>query len=282
MPEGTLAILAGRDSLPERIAEDRRARGLPYLVIVFEGTVPAWVAGHPHQIHRFERVGRLFSALRTAGCTEVVFAGAMDRPRLRPWRADAKALSVAARVFRLLRQGDDGLLRGLGGIFEAEGLRLVSAGDCLPDLLAGPALIGPRRPSEDDLADARRATEILRTLGPLDVAQAAAVARGVCLGIEAIEGTDALLARIAALPPEKRAHCPPPSGVLVKLPKPGQDRRVDLPTIGPATLEGAARAGLAGIVAEADGTQLLDRPAIETAARSHRLFVWIARPEELA
>jgi len=281
MPEAPgLAILAGRGDLPRLIAEDRAARGLPYLVVSFQAREP-WMDRHPHQRHCFERVGRLFGALREAGIGSVVFAGAMDRPSLRPWRLDAKAIAVAGRVLALLRRGDDALLSGLGAIFEAEGFRLLSAHDCLDGLTVEAGTLGRRGPGEADCADAARAAAILTALGPHDVSQAAVVARGVCLGIEAIEGTDALLDRIAALPGDKRAHCPPPSGVLVKMPKPDQDRRVDLPTIGPRTVRAAARAGLAGIVIEAGGANVLDRAATVAAADELGLFLWAAGRAEL-
>ena len=276
----TLAIVAGRDTLPRRIAEDRAARGLPYLVISFPGTTRPWMEGHPHEEHRFEKPGRLFRALARAGVEEVVFAGAMDRPRLRPWAADLTALGIAPHVFRLLRRGDDTLLSGLAGIFEARGFRLVPAEACLPGLTAGPGTLGRHRLGAEALADARRAAAILAALGPLDVSQAAVVARGLCLGIEAIEGTDPLLARVAALPPPKRG--PTPSGVLVKRPKPGQDRRVDLPTIGPGTVAGASRAGLLGIVVEAGGANVLDREAIVEAADAAGIALWSAPAGELA
>ena len=279
-----LAIIAGRGALPRLIAEDCRARGEPYRVVSFAGTVLPWAAGHPHEEHRFERVGRLFAALRRAGCGRVVFAGAMDRPRLRLWRLDAKGLAVAARVLALLRRGDDGLLGGLGAIFEAEGFRMVGPADCLEGqgLTVPPGPLGRHRPDARARADAARAAAILAALGPVDVGQAAVVAGGVCLGIEAVEGTDALLARVAALPSEKRAHAPPPAGVLLKMPKPGQDRRFDLPAIGPATVEGAARAGLAGIAIEAHGVQVIDRAEAVAAADAAGLFLWAAEPAALA
>ena len=275
MAEPGLAILAGAGTLPRRIAEDRRARGLPYLVVSF-GRPAGWMQAHPHQIHRFEKPGRLFAALRGAGCAEVVFAGAMDRPRLSPLAFDPTGLRIAPRVLALMARGDDGLLSGLGRILERQGFRLRAVQDCLPGLTEGEGVLTRAHPGDADRADAARAGAILAALGPLDVAQAAVVARGVCLGIEAVEGTDALLARIAALPEAKRAHAPPPSGVLVKRPKPGQDRRADWPAIGPGTVSGAAEAGLAGIAVEADGALLIDRGETIAAADRAGLFLWSA------
>ena len=278
-PQGKLAIIAGRDALPRLIAEHRRAAGLPYLVISFGGEAEPWIEGHPHQAHRFEKVGRLFAALRDAGCGHVVFAGAMDRPRLKPWRADAKAVKLVAKVMALMARGDDGLLTGLAGIFEAEGFTVIGAQDCVGGLTCGEAVLGRHQPGEADRADAARGAAILAALGPLDLGQAVVVAGGLCLGVEAIEGTDALLARVAALPVARRAM---PGGVLVKMAKPGQDRRIDLPSIGPRTVEGAVRAGLTGIVIEADGANILEREATIRAADAAGLFLWSAAAAALA
>ncbi|MHA1527859.1 MAG: LpxI family protein [Alphaproteobacteria bacterium] len=278
-PDGKLAIIAGRDALPRLIAEHRRAAGLPYLVISFAGGAEPWIEGHPHQAHGFEKAGRLFAALRDAGCSYVVFAGAMDRPRLKPWRADGKGVKLVGKVMALMARGDDGLLSGLAGIFEEEGFTVIGAQDCVGGLTSGEAVLGRRQPALPDRADAARGAAILAALGPLDVGQAVVVAGGVCLGIEAIEGTDALLARVAALPSARR-HAP--GGVVVKMAKPGQDRRVDLPSIGPRTVEGAARAGLRGIVIEADATNILERDATIRAADAAGLFLWSAAVETLA
>ncbi len=280
MPGEGLAIIAGRGDLPRLIAEKAREAGRPYLVVSFPETPLDWAEDHPHEVHRFEKVGRLFQALRRAGCGEVVFAGGMDRPRLRLWQADWGAVRVAARVLRLLRRGDDALLRGLGQIFEEEGVRLVALEACGLGiaLTAEPGPLGRLSPGAGLEADAARARTILTALGPVDVGQAAVVAGGVCLGLEAVEGTDALLARVAVLPEAKRAHAPPPAGVLVKMPKPGQDRRVDLPAIGPRTVRGAAAAGLAGIAIEAGGVQVLDRGATVAAADRAGLCLWAFPP----
>jgi DUF1009 family protein len=278
-PDGKLAIIAGRDVLPRMIAERRAAAGLPYLVISFGGEVAPWIKDHPHEAHQFEKVGRLFAAMRSAGCSHVVFAGAMDRPRLKPWRADGKAVVLMGKVMTLLARGDDGLLSGLAGVFEEEGFAVVGAADCLDGLTAGEGVLGRHQPAPQDRADAARGAAILAALGSLDVGQAVVVADGVCLGVEAIEGTDALLARVAALPEARRTML---GGVLVKMAKPGQDRRIDLPSIGPRTVAGAAKAGLRGIVIEADGANILDRDATIRAADEAGMFLWSAAAAGLA
>lgn len=281
-PPSLLAVVAGRGDLPRRIAERRAEAGLPYLLIVFPDCMQSWMTDHPHETHEFEKLGRFFRALRAAGATHMVFAGAMDRPKLRLWRADLKAAGIAAKALRLLGQGDDAMLRGFARIVEGEGLSMIGPTDILGgEMTVGKGSLGREGPGPRDKTDAAKAAAIIRVLGPLDVGQGAVVADGVCLAVEAIEGTDMMLARVSQLPAEKRASAPPPSGVLYKGPKPGQDRRLDQPTIGARTIEGARKAGLKGIVVAAGETVLMDRDATRAAADAAGLFVYGATPEEL-
>ena len=169
-PPEPLAIVAGAGDLPRRLAERRAEAGLPVLLIVFDGCYAPWMAEYPYQRHAFERVGALFRALKSAGARHVVFAGAMNRPKVRFWRMDLAALRIVWRVLRLLRQGDDAMLRGFGSIFEEEGISLISPRDILGDTLTvGPGPLGRVRPEAGDLQDARRAASIVRALGALDV-----------------------------------------------------------------------------------------------------------------
>ncbi|MEM9371816.1 MAG: UDP-2,3-diacylglucosamine diphosphatase LpxI [Pseudomonadota bacterium] len=276
-----LGIIAGQGDLPRLIAEYFASVESPYFVVTFEDPAPGWTSNHPSEHHRYEKAGRVFRALRREGVTDVVFAGGTSRPKLQVWKFDLGAMKIGARVLRLLPQGDDALLRGLAEIFEEEGFQMRAAHDLLPDLGVMPGFLGSRKPSDLDRNDAAKGASILKVLGSHDVGQAVVIARGLCLGIEAIEGTDALLERVAALPEDLRRIAPPPSGVLLKLPKTGQDRRVDIPTIGVKTVEGAAKAGLSGIVIEAGGTNLIDRSATITAADQAGLFLWSVGPDEL-
>ncbi len=275
-PDGTLGIIAGRDLLPRLIAERRRAEGRPYLVIAFAGAAEPWLREHPHEVHEFEKPGRLFAALRRAGCSHVVFAGTMERPRLRPWRADGRGLGLIGPVMGAMARGDDSLLSGLARIFEAEGFGVVGADAYLPELTSPPGVLGRHAPGPQSRADAARGASILSALGPFDVGQAVVVAAGRCLGIEAAEGTDVLLARMAAL-----ADAQATGGVLVKMAKPGQDRRFDLPAIGPRTVEAAAQAGLAGVAIEAGAVCVLDRSTTVRAADTAGLFLWSAGADAL-
>jgi len=274
-PPGLLAVIAGRGGLPREIAEARAAAGLPYLLVVFQDCWEDWMADHPHQHHEFERVGGLFRALKAAAATHVVFAGAMNRPKVRLWRGDLKAFGVAARALPLLARGDDAMLRGFAKFFEDEGLTMIGPRDILGGAATVPAgPLGRVKPSARDLEDAVQAATIVAATGALDIGQGAVVAAGNCLAVEAIEGTDLMLSRVAVLPAERRAAAPPPCGVLFKGPKPGQDERMDLPTIGPQTVAGAVAAGLNGIVVVAEKTMLMDRAETIAAADKAGVFAY--------
>ena len=269
----TLGIIAGRGELPRQLAETCRNAGRPYHVVALDGFAGDWAAAHPHDRAAIVAVGRILSALRRAGCRAVVLAGGVERPHLDPRALDAKALTWLPRLLPALRKGDDGLLRAVRGLLEAEGFAVVSAAEVL-DLRQGQGQLGSVAPGERDAQDALRGEAVLAALGPLDVGQACVVADGRVLGIETVQGTDALLAfvgRTRALAQGAEG------GTLVKRAKPGQDRSLDLPTVGPATVEACAAAGLRGIAIEAGAVQVIDRAATVAAADRHGLFLW-ARP----
>lgn len=269
-----LAIVAGRGALPRLIAEDCARRGRRYGVVAFEGVALDWTAGHPVLPAIFEKPGRLFADLRAAGCTDVTFAGGMARPGLNPLRFDLTMLRLAPKVFEGLRAGDDRTLRLVAEVFEGEGLTLVPAQAILDDLLAVPGVPSRAQPSEVDRADAARAAAIVTAIGAADVGQGAVVAQGLCLGLESIQGTDAMLDFVARTGGAFRPDPAGARGVLYKAPKPGQDWRMDLPAIGPDTIRAAAAAGLAGVAVEARGVLILGRAETVAAADAHGLFLW--------
>jgi len=264
-----LAILAGQGALPLTIA----ALHPKALFVQFEG-VPVNVPGNPTLQASFERFGQLFVDLKSAGITQVVFAGSLSRPALDPTKFDAKTLTLAPGFMAAMAGGDDGLLRAVIAAFEAEGLAVRAAHDLVPELTTQPGLLAGPPPTDRALADATRARAILTALGPHDVGQGAVVAGGQCLGIETAQGTDAMLAFVTAHPDTQRHGA---RGILLKAPKPGQDLRVDMPAIGPTTLAGAQAAGLAGIVIEAGHVLLLERETLLQNANAAGLFL-LAQP----
>ncbi|MEM8569544.1 MAG: UDP-2,3-diacylglucosamine diphosphatase LpxI [Pseudomonadota bacterium] len=280
MAEHTLAIIAGRGSLPRLIAEECERRGRPYHVVQLPGVDLPWADRDRAIRAEFEKPGRLFQALKDAGVRDVAFAGGIRRPDLNPLRFDLKMLALAPRVLAGMRGGDDKTLRLVAGIFEDEGLRLVGAHELLTGLVAERAVYSQARPSDADKSDAARAQEIVAALGDADTGQAAVVAQGVCLGLESIQGTDAMLRFVETTATGYRPDPGGARGVLYKAPKPGQDWRIDLPAIGPETVVRAAAAGLAGLVVQAGGVLLLDREATVEACNREGLFLWGREPDQ--
>ncbi|TPE53565.1 LpxI family protein [Amaricoccus solimangrovi] len=280
MPAEGIAIVAGRGVLPRLIAEDCRRRRIPYRVVVFEGVELDWLEGHPVLREIFEKPGKLFADLRAAACGVVTFAGGMTRPKLRPTRFDLKFLGMAPRLIAGLRAGDDATLRMVAAIFEAEGLRIRAPHEILSDLLVTPGVISRRVPSAADRADVARAAAIVTALGAADVGQGAVVAQGLCLGLESIQGTDAMLDFVAATGAPFRRDPEGGRGVLYKAPKPGQDWRIDLPAIGPETIRRAAAAGLAGIAVRAGGVLMIGREDCLATADAAGLFLLGHEAEE--
>ncbi len=262
-----LGILAGGGALPARLIEACRASSRPVFVLAFEGAAdPAAVAAVPHAWVRLGAAGEGMRLLRENGVEELVLAGAVKRPSLAALRPDWRAARFFARI-SLRALGDDGLLRAVIRELEAEGFRVVGVDSVLADALAPAGPIGKLRPDEAAEADIRRGLEVARALGALDIGQAVVVQQGLVLGVEAVEGTDAMVARCGALRREGDG------GVLVKIAKPGQERRVDLPAIGPDTVRAVAAAGFAGIAVEAGSAVLIDRTAIADTADAAGLFV---------
>lgn len=251
------AIIAGAGALPGLLLAAGPAR-----LVVFDGIEVA--AEGPRIPARFERLGALFDDLRAAGVTELCLAGAMARRALDPAALDAKTLALAPRLMAAQGRGDDALLREVVAVFEAEGFAVRGAHHWRPDLCAPEgALEGAPAPD----GDAARARAVLAAIGPLDVGQAAVAANGQILGLETLQGTDAMLRFVAETAPGS-------GGVLVKRAKPGQDLRVDMPAIGPDTVARAAAAGLSGIEVQAGHVLLLDPGATRAACAEHGLSLW--------
>ena len=263
-----LGILAGRGELPARRAAAARASGREPFVVAFEGqTEPASVNGYAHIWTPVAAVGRILEALRVADCVELCLIGPVDRPDFAHLRPDWTGIKLLPRLVAAARRGDDALMSELVRFLEEQGFRVVGAEAVLRDLTVGEGALGRCIPDEADRADIAKAGALLQALGPFDVGQAAVVREGHVLAIEAAEGTDALLERCRAFRRDR------PGGVLVKLPKPGQELRVDLPTIGAATVERACAAGLKGVAVRAGQALVVDPLEVRRAADAAGLFV---------
>jgi UDP-2,3-diacylglucosamine hydrolase len=270
---GPLAILCGAGAFPLEVAiETRRAGREPFLVGIVGATDSA-IEAYPHIWVRMGEVGKLFGALRAHAIAELVIIGAMTRPELADLRLDWGAVKRAAGLAQLFRRGDNGLLAGIAEIIEREGVRVVGAHEVAPRLLAPVGPIGVRAASEEDEADMAFGARLLGALSTFDAGQGAVVAAGRVLAIEAAEGTDAMLARVAEMRVHGRVRFAGPAGVLVKAPKRGQDLRLDMPAIGPKTVEGAANAQLRGIAVAGGKVLILERERCALEADAGGLFV---------
>jgi DUF1009 family protein len=267
---GKLGLIAGGGGLPGAIAEACRAAGRDVFVVRLAGMASAALDGFEGEDVGLGELGRCVRALRRSGCSSVCFAGVVRRPAdFRALKPDLTALKHLSHVIARARGGDDALLRAILGVFEKEGFQVEGVGEAGAPLLLELGALGALRPSEKDAADIAVALQAARQLGLTDAGQAAVARDGRVLALEDRRGTDALLAGCAEADgaPQRR------SGVLVKTAKPGQDRRIDLPTIGVATLERAAAAGLAGVVGEAGAVLVVDKPEVRAAADRLGLFV---------
>ena len=263
------AVIAGQGALAPAVIA---ALDAP-LVYALDGFAPEGVEAHPF---RLERLVSFLDSLIDQDVSRVVFAGAIRRPRLDPELFDNRTAQLVPRIMMAMQSGDDGALRAVLEVFEEHGLAIASVAAVAPDLIPGEGVLAGE-PSAADRRDAARAATILATLGPLDVGQGAVVAQGQCLAVETLPGTAAMLefaARHAGLRPNPDGS----KGVFFKAPKPGQDMRIDLPTLGPDSVTQAASAGLAGIAWQAGGVILLNRDEAIRRAEAAGLFLWAMPP----
>jgi DUF1009 family protein len=210
--------------------------------------------------------------MQTEGCRDIVFIGTVLRPSLAQIRLDWETIKTLPAIFRAFRGGDNHLLSTLGRILDGHGYRLIGAHEIAPDILVPEGPLGRLAPSARDAADIALALDFLRATSPFDVGQAAVVAERHVLAVEAAEGTDRMLERVAELRRQGRIQTRPGIGVLVKAAKIGQDHRFDLPTIGPKTVEGVGRAGLAGIAVVAGATIMAEPQEIVRRADAAGVF----------
>jgi DUF1009 family protein len=261
------ALISGRGALPAALAA---AMVDPPLVAALDGFAPAGL--RVDLTFRVERLVPFLRALERDGVGQVVFAGAATRPRLDPALVDPATAELLPRLMQAMAAGDDATLRVVIELFEEFGLTVAGVEAVAPGLLPGPGVLAGDV-TDRDRADATRAAAIVAALGAVDVGQGAVVAQGLCLGVEALPGTDALLAQIAGIgnlrPDPARGR-----GLFYKAAKPGQDRRIDLPALGPDSLRGAAAAGLGGVAFQAGSVICLDLPEMQRLAGERGLFLW--------
>ena len=269
-----VGVIAGGGAMPFAVAEQLAARGISPVLFALKGACdPVRAEKFRHHWISVGQVGRATRLFREEGCRDLIFIGSLVRPALSEIRLDLGTLRVLPHVMTAFRGGDNHLLSGVGRILETQGFRMVGIKDVAPGLLMPEGSITRTAPSASATADIARGREVLDALGPFDIGQAAIVIDGHVVAVEDIEGTDGLLARVARLREAGRIRAKSGHGVLVKAPKIGQDLRYDLPTIGTRTVEGAAKAHLAGIAVIAGNTIAADAQDMIEAADRAGLFV---------
>src|SRR5438270_3028024 len=269
-----IGLVAAGGVMPFAVADSLTARGINPILFALTGACdPVRVERFRHHWISIGQLGKATKLFRAENCRDLVFIGTLVRPALSEIRLDWGTLRVLGRVWAAFRGGDDHLLSGIAKILEHDGFRMVGIKDVARELLMPEGCLTLKTPDENAAADIARGRDVLRALSPFDIGQAAVVIDGHVVGVEDIEGTDGLLARVARLRAEGRIRGSTARGVLVKAPKSGQDLRFDLPTIGPRTIEGAAAAGLAGIAVVAGNTIVVEPQAVIEAADAAGLFV---------
>jgi DUF1009 family protein len=275
----TLGLIAGGGELPRAIAQSARKDGREVFVVGIIGSLGEdWVLDFSHEFLSPGEPGRIIKALKGAGASQVLLAGRVDRPKFSDLKLDAKGMLLLPRAIAAAKKGDDALLRFIVGICEDEGLAAISVAEAAPGLVCTEGPLGARAPQAEHRADIERAFAIVHALGTLDVGQAAVVCEGLALAVEAAEGTDAMLGRIAGLRESLRGTPAKPRGVLVKALKPTQDAKTDMPVVGVQTVRGAHAAHLAGIALEAGASLILDKAAVAAEADRLGLFVTGVKP----
>jgi DUF1009 family protein len=263
-----LGIIAGGGPLPGQVAQAAMASGRDVFIIGLEGFAsPEVLRPFAHKFFRLGALGAIHQTLRDEACLDLVMIGPVKRPSILSLRPDLEGTRLLARVGKAAFSGDDGLLSAIVRIMNEEGFTVLGAHEIMTDMLAPAGVLTTCAPDAEALADIDRGVAALKLIGLADIGQACVVQQGIILAVEAVEGTDAMLSRIPAV------HRPGPAGVLVKIAKPGQEKRADMPTVGVATITHAASAGLRGIAYEAGATILANRVQMIAAAEDAGLFL---------
>ncbi len=270
-----LLLVCGYGSLPLELAKGAVASGRKPFLVGIVGEAPPEIAQYPHEFLSWGQVGRLFSILKAKQIREVVFAGGIHtRPDLLKLRLDWGAFKILPEALAFMLGGDNTVLSGLIKMFERRGISISGAHEIAPNLIAKKGLIAGPNPSAKDFANIKLGFSACKALGSFDIGQAAVAEASRIVAVEAVEGTDALLARIVVMREIGRMPKIGRNGVLVKTMKPGQEMRADLPAIGPATVAGIVAAGLCGIAIEANHALILERDNTLLAAREAGIFIY--------
>ncbi len=270
-----IGIIAGGGSLPHILIENLIQKQIPFdvLAIVSNAEKKYFDNSFKHKWIRIGQAGTGFEYFKKSGVKDVVMIGTIHRPSLADLVPDLKTAAFFAKI-GLKSLGDDGILRALISELEKEGFKVVGIHEILPDILLSQGVLTKTKPDKQALSDIKRGVEVALKLGDLDVGQAVVVQQGLVLGLEGIEGTDALITRCGTY--KRKGNGP----VLVKLRKQRQDMRVDLPTIGVQTIENAHKAGFKGVAAHAGNALIVDQKEVVSCANRYKMFLIGINPSE--
>ena len=269
---GLIGIVAGRGELPRILIQCCRLQGIDVFVLALnQQTDPLTVEDVPHAWVRLGALGKAMEILKNQGVQSLVFAGGVTRPSWLELRPDWRAAEVLSRI-GVKAFGDDGALSTLIQVVEQEGFQVMGAQDLMGELLASAGVIGHIVPSQEEMQDIARGAEVVRALGSVDVGQAVVVQQGIVLAVEAAEGTDAMLSRCVDV--RQQITGLKPGGVLVKMAKLAQEQRIDLPSIGPDTIEKMDMAGLRGVALEAGRCLVINKKEVIQRADALGLFLF--------
>ena len=274
-PERKLGIIAGGGDLPQQLVEWCIANNRSYYILAIKGNADeAYFKNDAHcQWLRIGQAGTGFKRFKEENVKEVVLIGTIKRPTLAELVPDLRTTAFFAKI-GTKALGDDGILRALVKEIETDGMRVIGIHEAMPELLAKEGCLTKKKPEDEDNEDIRRGIEIASTLGQLDVGQSVVVQQGLVLGVEGIEGTDKLVVRCKEYVRKGKAP------LLVKLRKPQQDMRIDLPTIGTRTIENAHQSGFKGIVIHAGNTLIVNEPEVIKLANKYGMFIIGINPTE--
>jgi DUF1009 family protein len=281
-PAPKLGLIAGGGDLPARIAARCEAEGRGIFIIRLAGFADEHLVRWPGAEFGMAEIGRILKMMKAEGCEAVCLAGYVNRPDFKTLKPDFKGATLLPGIVAAATKGDDALLRKILSVFEAEGYAVEGADDILGGEALAAGALGAVSPTAEQLADLKKALHVAEKSGELDIGQGAVVCDGLVLAVEAQEGTDEMLRRVAGLPADLHGAPGALKGALGKAPKPIQDLRVDMPVIGSRTIELAATAGLAGIGGFAGRLIIIDHAALVEAADRLGLFVWGVEPGEAA
>ncbi len=272
-----LGIIAGGGSIPKKLIDFCKENGRDYFVLAIEGNADKNLIDEsiPHQWIRIGQAGTGFKRFHEEKVEDVVMIGTIRRPSFFDLVPDFRTAAFFAKI-GMKSIGDDGILRALVKEIESEGMHVKGVHEVLPEILVKEGIMGKHKPDKQAIEDIKRGIEVAETLGRLDVGQAVVVQQGLVLGVEGIEGTDELIRRCGAY---RRKGV---GGVLVKLRKPQQDMRIDLPTIGPRSVYRAKESGLRGIAVHAGNGLIVDEEETIKAADKEGLFIIGVNPGEFA